>query len=81
MPDKGAREHVDHPADLNNAFEEELTKDGDIGSQRARKIVDHRSQHGALGSVDELKNVEGFSGTLKDDLRRARTVSGSREVA
>lgn len=81
MPEKGAREHVDHPVDLNTAPEEELAEVSDIGSQRARKIIEYRNQHGAFSSVDELTKVEGFSTTLKDDLKSALTVSSGRKVA
>jgi competence protein ComEA len=81
MPEKGAREHATHPVDLNTASENELAEVSDIGPQRARKIIEYRQKRGGFRSVDDLVNVEGFGGTLKDDLRNALTVSGSRKAA
>jgi competence protein ComEA len=81
MPEKGAREHVDHKVDLNTASEEELAEVSDIGPQRARKIVEHRERSGKFSSVDDLVEVEGFGETLKDDLRNALTVSGGSKAA
>jgi competence protein ComEA len=81
MPEKGAREHVDHKVDLNTASEEELAEVSDIGQQRARKIVEYRNRSGKFNSVDDLVKVEGFSATLTDDLRDALTVSGGSKAA
>lgn len=74
MPEKGAREHVDHTVNLNKASEQELAEVSDIGSQRAHKIVEYRSAHGEFKSVDDLENVEGFSKTLASDLKDALEV-------
>jgi competence protein ComEA len=81
MPEKGAREHATHRVDLNTASEDELAEVSDIGRQRARKIIEYRNKQGGFRSVDDLVNVEGFGQTLKDDLRSALTVSGSRKAA
>jgi competence protein ComEA len=74
MPERGAREHVDHPVNLNDASEEELAEVSDIGPQRARKIVEYRARVGKFRSVEDLENVEGFGKTLASDLRSALTV-------
>ncbi len=74
MPEKGARERVDHKVNLNTAGAEELAEVSDIGTSRARKIVEYREEHGQFASVDELEEVEGFSETLTDDLRDALEV-------
>jgi comEA protein len=74
MPEKGAKEHVEHvehKVNLNTATEEELAQVSDIGTARARKIVEHREQHGKFESVDELDEVEGFGKTLTEDERDA----------
>jgi competence protein ComEA len=74
MPEKGAREHVDHKVNINTADEQELSEVSDIGQARARKIVEYRQQNGRFSSVDELENVQGFGKTLTDDEKRSLEV-------
>ncbi len=74
MPEKGAREHVDHKVNLNTASEQELAEVSDIGPSRAKKIIEYRSSHGRFGSVDELEEVEGFGKTLTQDEKGALEV-------
>ncbi len=74
MPEKGAREQVDHKVNLNTASEDELSEVSDIGPTRARKIVEYRSQHGRFSSVEDLQEVEGFGKTLTDDEKRSLEV-------
>lgn len=80
MPEKGAREHVERPLDINAATEDELARVSDVGRSRARKIVAYREENGPFESVDELCDVEGFGETLKDDLRSALTVGRSKRT-
>ncbi len=74
MPEKGAREHVSHKVNLNTASEDELAQVSDIGSARARKIVEYRNEHGRFQSVEDLDQVEGFGKTLTDDEKRSLEV-------
>lgn len=46
MPEKGARRHISGQVNLNEASEEELSRVSDIGTERARKIVAYRGEHG-----------------------------------
>ncbi len=74
MPEKGAREHVDHKVNLNSASERELSEVSDIGPARARKIVEYRNQHGRFSSVEDLDRVEGFGKRLTDDEKQSLEV-------
>lgn len=74
MPEKGAREHVDHKVNLNTASEQELAEVSDIGASRAKKIIEYRSSHGRFSSVDQLDEVEGFGKTLTQDEKNALEV-------
>ena len=50
------------PVDVNTASAQALAEaiDG-VGLKRAQAIVEHREQHGAFSSVDELAQVRGVS--------------------
>lgn len=64
--------------DLNSASEQELSRIGGIGSERARRIVQNRP----FQSWDDLKQkVEGFSDTMVEDLKRAGATLGSSQHA
>ena len=61
--------------DLNSASPEELDRIGGLGRERVERIVDERP----FGSWEDLRQVEGFGGTLVDDLRQAgANLGGSR---
>ncbi len=53
--------------DLNSGSPEELDRVGGLGQDRVRRIIQNRP----FRSWDDLKRVEGFGGTLVDDLRNA----------
>jgi competence protein ComEA len=63
-----------HGIDLNSASEEELARVGGIGRERARRIVETRP----FNSWEELKDVEGFSDKLVEDLQNAGATLGAR---
>lgn len=60
---------------LNTATKEELVAVSGIGPARAQAILDHRSQHGAFKSVDELKDVKGIGARRYETLKGEFTVS------
>jgi competence protein ComEA len=47
--------------DLNTAGVEELMTLPDIGEKTARRIIEHREEHGPFGRPEEVIIVEGFS--------------------
>jgi DNA uptake protein ComE-like DNA-binding protein len=53
--------------DLNSASEQELERVGGLGRERARRIIDKRP----IQSWDDLRDIEGFSEKLVNDLRQA----------
>jgi DNA uptake protein ComE-like DNA-binding protein len=52
---------------LNRASEDELENVGGIGRERAHRLVEHRPYR----TWDDVKQVEGFSDKLVEDLQRA----------
>ncbi len=63
--------------DLNTASEADLQKVKGVGPAKAKAIVEYRQKSGGFKSVDDLKNVKGFSeksvAALKNDLEVAAT--------
>ena len=53
--------------DLNSASAEELDRVGGLGKDRVQRIIENRP----FRSWDDLRGVEGFGGTLVDDLKNA----------
>lgn len=61
--------------DLNSASPEELDRIGGLGHDRVQRIIQNRP----FNSWDDLRQVDGFGGTLADDLRQAgASLGGSR---
>jgi DNA uptake protein ComE-like DNA-binding protein len=61
--------------DLNSASSEELDRIGGLGHDRVQRIIQNRP----FNSWDDLRQVDGFGGTLVDDLRQAgASLGGSR---
>jgi len=58
--------------DLNKASAEELDRVGGLGHDRVQRIIENRP----FRSWDDLKRVEGFGGTLVDDLKNAGATLG-----
>ena len=56
--------------ELNAMNEHELERIQGVTRDHARKIVDHRKQHGSFKSWEEVKQVQGISGDLLDTLKR-----------
>lgn len=59
---------------LNSASAEELDRVGGLGHDRVQRIVENRP----FRSWDDLKRVEGFGGTLVEDLKNAGATLGER---
>ena len=57
------------PVHLNTATLEQLDSLPGVGPVTAQKILDHRSEHGAFGSVDELDAVSGIGPARLEQLR------------
>lgn len=53
--------------DLNKASAQRLDAIGGLGHDRVQRIIDNRP----FGSWNDLKHVEGFGGTLVNDLKEA----------
>ena len=66
------------PVDVNTASAEVLAEaiDG-VGLKRAQAIVQHREQHGAFASVDELAQVRGISARIVERNRDRLTAVAS----
>jgi len=58
--------------DLNSASAEQLDRVGGLGQDRVRRLMQNRP----FRSWDDLRRVEGFGGTLVDDLRKAGATIG-----
>lgn len=63
-----------HGIDLNSASREELERVGGLGSDRAERIIENRP----IRSWDDLRKVDGFGGTLVEDLREAGATLGQK---
>ena len=55
-----APDNIEATVDVNAAAVEELAKLRGVGESAAKRIIEHREEHGPFGSVDELVEVEGF---------------------
>ena len=55
-----APDNIEGTVDVNTAEVEELAKLRGVGEVAAKRIVEHREEHGLFGSVDELVEVEGL---------------------
>ncbi len=60
--------------DLNTASEQDLENVGGLGRERARRIIQSRP----LNSWEDVKNIEGFSDKLVQDLKQAGARIGGR---
>ena len=58
--------------DLNSAGAEELHRIGGLRPERVQRIVENRP----VRSWEDLRRVEGFGGTLVDDLKNAVATLG-----
>ena len=54
---------------INTAAAEELQTLPNIGEKMARRIIDHRTQHGDFSSVDALQDVKGIGPKTIEKLR------------
>ena len=72
----GAPDTAPAPLDLNRASVAELDGLPGIGPVLARRIVEHRREHGRFRRVDELRGVRGVGPRLIARLKPRVTVSG-----
>ena len=75
-----AREHVKQMIDLNMADVEELARIKIIGKKRAQALVDYRDENGPFEDWEDIKNVEGFSESLIEDLKESGATLGDVEA-
>ena len=54
---------------INTASPEELQTLPNIGERMAKRIIDHRTQHGDFSSVDALQDVKGIGPKTVEKLR------------
>ncbi len=54
---------------INSGSLDELMSLSGIGEVKARSIIDYRNLHGPFSSLEELKNVEGISEKLFDQIK------------
>jgi len=54
---------------INNGSLDELMSISGIGEVKARSIIDYRNLHGSFSSLEELKNVEGISEKLFEQIK------------
>ncbi len=57
---------VDCSVNLNTANVDELLKIPGISKRRAEAIVDYRDEHGPFRSLDDIRNISGFSESMLD---------------
>ena len=55
--------------DINKATKDELMTLPGIGSGKAEAIISYREEHGAFGSIEEIKKVNGIGEKLFDRIR------------
>ncbi|WP_437812389.1 helix-hairpin-helix domain-containing protein [Sorangium sp. So ce1078] len=67
--------------DLNTATEEELMTIEGIDGERARLIIEHRSEHGPFQSWKDLHQVPGIDSVLLGKLQRGSSLGGAAEDA
>ena len=66
---------VTYPLNLNTATVEELATIPDIGEVRAGAIVEYREVLGGYTSVEQIKEIKGFSDALCEQIAPYVTVS------
>ncbi|XXX76533.1 helix-hairpin-helix domain-containing protein [Sorangium sp. So ce134] len=67
--------------DLNTATEEELMAIEGIDGERARLIIEHRSERGPFQSWEDLHEVSGIDGVLLGKLQRSGSLGGAPDPA
>lgn len=55
---------------LNSADVDELAAVPGIGLSMAQKIVDYRDQHGPLSSLNDLRNIPGFTDRILESIEK-----------
>lgn len=67
--------------DLNTADQTQLRSVKGIGEKRAKAIIEYRKKNGNFKSVDDLKNVKGFSTKSIAKMKPELTVGGTTAVS
>ncbi|WP_437998193.1 helix-hairpin-helix domain-containing protein [Sorangium sp. So ce185] len=67
--------------DLNTATEEELTAIEGVDGERARLIIEHRSERGPFRSWEDLHQVPGIDGVMLGRLQRSGSLGGATEAS
>ncbi len=58
-----------HKINLNAAKRDELMSTSGLRREQVDQIIKYREEHGSFESVDELKNLTGFSGQRPEELK------------
>lgn len=66
--------NVNYPLNINTASYYELQSVNGIGEKRAAQIIAYREEKGGFNSVEELKQIKGFGGTIYDKVAPYLTV-------
>jgi len=61
---------------VNTATLEELVRLPGIGESKARAILEHRKEHGAFKSVDQLREVKGIGDAALERIRPQVVIEG-----
>ena len=70
---QAAGSNTDGRIDINTADETALTSITGIGPAKAKAIIAYREQHGAFGSIEDIRNVSGIGDStfnkIKDEIK------------
>ena len=66
--------NVNYPLNINTASYYELQSVNGIGEKRAAQIIAYREEKGGFNSIEELKQIKGFGGTIYDKVAPYLTV-------
>lgn len=75
--DNGIRDVTSGALNINTATAQELSMLPFVDRQTAENIVSYRDSNGPFSAIDELKNVNGITRTLLDDLSSHLKLEGS----
>ncbi len=76
---KAGVQHLGTKVDLNTATIEELARVPGLGERMAKRIVDHRAEHGPFRKVEDLGDVKGFGERIVEKVLPNVTVGGAGE--
>jgi competence protein ComEA len=75
--DNGVRDITSGALNINTATAQELSMLPFVDRQTAENIVSYRDSNGPFSAINELKNINGITRTLLDDLSSHLKLEGS----